>query len=96
MAVYCHALKLRQPAFVFVVTVLIQAMMFTQAASYWWIGIFPLDRLYDGLLACVPVAIFLPVAIYMSRFISDRHFSAAIILLLMVIEARMIMLLLET
>ncbi len=41
------------------------------------------------------MAIFLPVGVYLSRFFSDRHFNAAIILLLTVIEARMIMTLLE-
>ena len=96
LAIYCHALKLSQPAFVFVVTVLIQAMMFTQAGTYWRLGMFTMDRLYDGMLACVPVAIFLPVGVYISRFISQRHFSAVIIVLLLVIEARMIGALLET
>lgn len=91
LATYVHALKLEQGAFVFTVSVFFQVFMVTQVIAFTWLGMLTTDRLVDGLVACVPVAIFLPLAVYISRFISPRRFNAIIIVLLVVIEARLIM-----
>lgn len=90
LATYVHALKLPQPAFVFTVSVFFQIFMVTQAVTFTWLGMFTMDRLYDGLVACIPIAIFLPLAVYLSRFINARWFNVIIIVLLMVIEARLV------
>ncbi len=90
LATYVHALKLPQPAFVFTVSVFFQIFMVTQAVTFTWLGMLTIDRLYDGLVACIPIAIFLPLAVYLSRFINARWFNVIIIVLLMVIEARLV------
>ncbi len=91
LATYVHALRLPQPAFVFTISVYFQIFMFTQMAAYTWLGILTTERFLDGLVACVPVAIFLPFAVYISRFINERWFNLIIIALLMVIEVRLVL-----
>ncbi len=90
LATYVHALRLPQPAFVFTVSVFFQIFMFTQAVAFTWLGMFTIERLYDGLVACIPIAIFLPLAVYISRFINARWFNVIVIALLVVIEIRMV------
>ncbi len=90
LATYVHALRLPQPAFVFTVSVFFQIFMVTQAVTFTWLGMFTVERLYDGLVACIPVAIFLPLAVYISRFINARWFNVIVIALLVVIEIRLL------
>lgn len=90
LATYVHALRLSQPAFVFTVSVFFQIFMFTQAAAFAWLGLMTAERLVDGLVACIPIAIFLPLAVYISRFINERWFNAIVIALLLAIEARLV------
>lgn len=90
VATYVHALRLPQPAFVFTISVYFQVFMFTQVAAFSWLGMLTADRFLDGLVACIPVAIFLPLAVYISRFINQRWFNLIIIAVLMVIEVRLL------
>jgi len=90
IAPYVHSLKLRQPQFVFAVSVLFQIFTVTQLASFVWLGLIDTQRLGESLLACVPVAIFLPLAVRLAGRIGDRGFNWIVIALLIVIEARLI------
>lgn len=90
LATWVHAMRLPQPAFVFTVSVFFQVFMVTQVIAFLWLGMLTVDRFYDGLLACIPVAIFLPIAVYISRFINARAFNVIILVLLVAIEARLI------
>lgn len=90
LAPYVHSLKLRQPQYVFAVSILFQIFAFTQLASFLWLGLIDGGRLVESLMACVPIAIFLPVAVWLSRFFSERGFNILIVAILLVIEGRLI------
>lgn len=90
IAPYVHSLKLRQPQFVFVVSVLFQIFALTQLVSFLWLGLIDGERLLESLAACVPIAICLPLAVRLGRRIGDRAFNGFVIALLVVIEARLI------
>ena len=62
----------------------------TQLASFLWLGLIDGERAVQSLLALIPVAIFLPLAVWLSRFFSDRAFNMVVMGLLMIIEARLI------
>jgi uncharacterized membrane protein YfcA len=90
LAPYVHSLKLKQPQYVFAVSVLFQIFAFTQLTSFLWLGLIDTGRALESLMACVPIAIFLPLAVRLSRFFSDRAFDMLIVALLLVIEGRLI------
>lgn len=90
IAPYVHSLKLRQPQFVFAVSVLFQIFTATQLVSFLWLGLIDSQRLGESLLACVPVAIFLPLAVRLAGRVGDRSFNWIVVALLAVIEARLI------
>ena len=90
LAPYVHSLKLNQPQYVFVVSIYFQIFTLTQLVTFLWLGLIDGDRALLSLLACIPIAIFLPVAVWLSRFLSDRAFNVLIVILLVVIEGRLI------
>lgn len=89
-APYVHSLKLKQPQYVYVVSVIFQIFAITQFVSFSWLGLIDMERSFHSLLACIPIAIFLPVAVWLSRFFSDRAFNIIIVMVLVGIEARLI------
>lgn len=89
-APYVHSLKLQQPQYVYVVSVIFQIFALTQFVSFSYLGLIDMERGYHSLLACIPIAIFLPVAVWMSQFFSDRAFNIIIVTVLIAIEARLI------
>jgi uncharacterized membrane protein YfcA len=95
IAPYVHSLGLSQPQYVFTVSILFQIFAVTQFVSFVWLGLIDLDRTYESLLACVPIAIFLPLAVWLSRFFSHRAFNVFVIVLLVAIEARLVLRLFE-
>lgn len=90
LAPFVHSLKLKQPQFVFAMSVLFQVFAVTQLTSFLWLGLIDAGRALESLMACVPIAIFLPLAVRLSRFFSDRAFDILIVALLLVIEGRLI------
>lgn len=90
IAPYVHSLKLRQPQFVYVVSILFQIFAVTQLASFLWLGLIDAERLGQSLLACVPIAIFLPLAVRLAGRIGERAFNLCVIAMLLAIEARLI------
>jgi uncharacterized membrane protein YfcA len=90
LAPYVHSLGLKQPQYVFVVSIYFQIFALTQLVSFSWLGLINTERAFQSLLACIPIIIFLPVAVWLSRFVSDKAFNALIVLLLVVIEGRLI------
>jgi uncharacterized membrane protein YfcA len=90
LAPYVHSLKLKQPQYVFAVSVLFQIFAVTQLVSFIWLGLINMERAVESLMACIPIAIFLPLAVWLSRFFNDRGFNILIIGLLVVIEVRLI------
>lgn len=90
LAPYVHSLNLKQPQYVFAVSILFQIFALTQLVSFIWLGLIDWERAGESLLACIPIAIFLPLAVWLSRFFSDKAFNLLIVALLIVIEARLI------
>lgn len=89
-APYVHSLKLTQPQYVYVVSIIFQIFAITQLASFIWFGLIDTERVLHSVLACIPIAIFLPFAVWLSRYFSDRSFNVIIVLVLIAIEARLI------
>jgi hypothetical protein len=90
LAPYVHSLNLRQPQYVFAVSVLFQIFAFTQLVSFLSLGLIDSGRALESMMACIPIAIFLPLAVRLSRFFSDRGFNVLIVGILLVIEGRLI------
>lgn len=89
-APYVHSLKLSQPQYVYVVSVIFQIFAVTQLISFIWFGLIDMERAYHSALACVPIAIFLPLAVRLSRYFSVRSFNIIIVTVLIAIEIRLI------
>jgi len=90
LASYIHSLRLKHGEFMFAVSVLFQIFAFAQLLAFIWFGLMDLERTYLGLLACIPVIIFLPVAVRLSTLFSERASNGVVIALLVLIEARLI------
>jgi len=90
IAPYLHSLNLKRPQYVFAVSIYFQIFALTQLVSFLWLGLIDSERAFEGLLACIPIMIFLPIAIRLSRFVSHKAFNVVIIVLLIVIEGRLI------
>ena len=90
IAPYLHSRNLKQPQYVFAVSIYFQIFALTQLVSFLWLGLIDAQRAFESLLACIPIAIFLPIAVWSSRFVSHKSFNTLIIILLIVIEGRLI------
>lgn len=89
-APYVHSLKLEQPQYVYVVSIIFQIFAVTQLISFTWLGLIDLERAYQSALACIPIAIFLPFAVWLSQYFTDRAFNFIIVAVLIAIETRLI------
>ena len=90
VASYVHSLDLKQPQYVFVVSIFFQIFLISQLISFTWLGLMNGERVFESLVACIPIAIFLPIAIWLSRYISDKTFNVLLVALLVMIEGRLI------
>ncbi|MBK18303.1 MAG: hypothetical protein CMM52_05645 [Rhodospirillaceae bacterium] len=90
LAPYVHSLKLKRQEFHFVVSVLFQIFAVAQFFAFLWFGMFTLERAYLSAMACIPVAIFLPLALWIANFQSQAMFNRCVIVMLVVIEARLL------
>ena len=87
---YLHSLRLKHGEFVYAVSVLFQIFAFAHLFAFIWFGLIDLERTYLGLLACIPVIIFMPLAVRLSKKLSERASNGVVIALLILIEARLI------
>ncbi|MCH8149195.1 MAG: sulfite exporter TauE/SafE family protein [Planctomycetes bacterium] len=90
VAPWAHSLRLPPQGYVFVVSILFMIFAAMQILAYGWFGTLTVERLYMGALACVPVAVVLPLAIFVARRIGQREFNAIIVAVLVVVEIRLI------
>jgi hypothetical protein len=90
VASYMHALRLTKGAYILCANLIFQVFMLAQFVSLGALGLMTWERIQLGLLACIPVAVVLPVAIAISRRISQRLFSGFVVLLLAAMEIRLI------
>ena len=87
---YAHALGLRKGAYVFAVSVLFQIFGITQIVALAWHGVLTLDRLYEGALACIPVAVVMPLAMRVSGKFTARGFELMLLAVFVLMEGRLI------
>lgn len=87
---YVHALGLRKEAYVFTISVLFGIFGITQAVTLAWHGILTMDRVYEGLVACVPVMVVMPLAMRVGGRFSVRTFELVLIAVFTLMEARLI------
>jgi uncharacterized membrane protein YfcA len=90
VAAYMHALRLDRAAYILASNVIFQVFMVSQFVSLSALGLMTWERVQMGLLACIPVAVVLPLAIAISRRISQRLFNMFVVALLIVMEIRLI------
>lgn len=87
---YVHALGLRKGPYVFAVSVLFQIFGMTQIAALAWHGVLTVERFYEGALACVPVAIVMPLAMRVAGRFTTRGFELMLLAVFVLMEARLI------
>lgn len=87
---YVHALGLRKGAYVFTISVLFGIFGATQIATLLWHGILTMERVHEGLLACLPVMIVMPLAMRVSVRFSIRTFELILVGIFIAMEARLI------
>jgi len=90
LAPYVHSLNLKQPQFHFVVSVLFQIFAIAQFFAFIGFGMLNFERAYLSTLACIPIAIFLPLGLWIAKFLSHSVFNKCVIVMLVVIEARLL------
>ena len=84
---YLHALKLKPQAYVYANAIVYQVFWIVHGAFLWWFGLFDLGRLWEGVLALIPMAIFLPIGIHFTGRLKHSLFDRIIIVLMVVLSA---------
>lgn len=79
---YVHGYRLPVPAFVLSLAVLFQVYAVAQGVSLVGVGLFTQDRVIEGTLALIPMALALPVGSFVARRVSTRWVDAAVLALL--------------
>lgn len=87
---YLHALGLRKQAYVFTISVLFGIFGLTQVVTLIWHGILVMDRVYEGLVACIPVMVVMPLAMRIGGRFSVRTFELILVAVFTLMEARLI------
>lgn len=83
LTTYLHSYGLEPRAYVVSLVTLFQAFGIAQAVTLVGLGLFTRDRVAGGVLALVPMLLFLPLGAYLGRRISTRSFDVWILALLL-------------
>lgn len=90
VAPFLSSLGLVKGAFVFSIALAFSLLSVAQVVGMVHFNLFTPDRLLHGLIALVPVAIFLPVGIRWARHLSPVAFQRALLATLVVLELRLL------
>lgn len=90
VATWIHSYRLAKEAYVFGVSVIFLVMAATHLVAVSGFGLMDQERLVQGLIAVVPVLIFVPIGMRMTRAISQTLFNRLIITLVIVMEFKLI------
>lgn len=90
VAAWVHAFRLEKEAYIFAVSTMflgltVMHFLFVAAA-----GLFDPQRLGQGALALVPIAIFLPLGMRVTRYIGKEWFNRVIVGLIVVMEVKLL------
>lgn len=87
---YAHALGLRKGAYIFAVTMIFSIFTLTQIGALLWYDLLTEDRFYEGLVACIPPLVVLPLATRLAGRFSPRAFEWTLMAVFLAMEARLI------
>lgn len=83
LVTYLHALRLPAGTHVFLISTIFLTFGMTQITAMTGFGLFTEARLWQGLLALVPVVLTMPLGLRLARVINRRVFDACVIVLLL-------------
>jgi len=87
---YLHALKLPPRSYVFANVVIYQAFWVIHGAFLYAFGLFDSQRLAEGFLALIPMAIFLPLGIRLTGRVDPKLFEKILLALMALLAARLL------
>jgi hypothetical protein len=95
IATWIHSYRLQAEAYVFGVSALFLAVSAGHLAAVSGFGLFDQERVMQGLLALIPVIVFVRVGMRMTRLISTKLFDRVIVGLIVVMEIKLVWQLIE-
>ncbi|NQU71298.1 MAG: sulfite exporter TauE/SafE family protein [Rhodospirillales bacterium] len=90
IATWIHSYNLESKTFVFGVSIMFLAISGTHVLAVSGAGLMSEARLYEGLLALIPTALFLPLGMRMTNLFSTKIFNRIIICLIVIMEIKLI------
>ncbi len=90
IATWIHSYRLQAETYVFGVSALFLAISGAHLIAVSGFGLFDLERVLQGLLALIPVVVFVRLGMRMTRLISARLFDRLIIGLIVVMEGKLV------
>jgi uncharacterized membrane protein YfcA len=95
IATWIHSYRLQAETYVFGVSALFLAVSAGHLAGVSGFGLFDQDRLLQGLLALIPVVVFVRIGMRLTRYISAKLFDRLILGLIVIMEAKLVWQLIE-
>ena len=86
---YLHAMKLTPRAYAYANVVIYQVFWVVHGAFLYAFGLFDAERLWQGVLAVIPMAIFLPLGIHFNGRVDAKLFDRIIVALMVLLSARL-------
>lgn len=90
IATWAHAWGLVKETYVFATSLLFMAISCTQVVGVTVAGLYDHERVVQGLLAIIPVMIFVPLGMRLTKRISPRHFNWIIVGLIAAMEVKLV------
>lgn len=87
---FIHSMSLERTAHVFAVSAMFLVYALTQLPAMWVAGILEVEWLVQGVLALVPILLFMPVGQFLASKLSRRAFDVLILVFLGVIGLKMV------
>ena len=95
IATWIHSYRLQAETYVFGVSALFLAISGAHLVAVSGFGLFDQERVLQGLLALIPVVVFVRLGMRMTRLISAKLFDRLIIGLIVVMEGKLVWQLIE-
>jgi uncharacterized protein len=90
IATWIHSYKLESKTYVFGVSIMFLAISGTHVLAVSGAGLMNEARLYEGLLALIPTALFLPLGMRVTNLFSTKMFNRIVIILIVIMEIKLI------
>lgn len=90
LASYFHALRLSPGGFVLSVSTTFLIFAIAQGAAQYSLDMFTAPRALQGILALIPVALGMPVAMWLAKYVSRRVFNLLVVTILVIAEIKLL------